>query len=196
MTISYNIQFQYRRLSKKGRLYKQSDFEILELSKLPPLVYANLTNSAACTAISIYSGLFCNKAIPETANPLIINPFQEVRILLSKWGRGLWSDFSIKLTDSLDLDLSLESGWLNNHCFMIFWQNWVNSQIIFTQIWQLFSPRTIWFQNSCHLWICSVFQKDHIIAGPPKNSKLPRQRSCLDFENWKVAAAVVMWLPP
>ena len=64
--------------------HQKSEFEIPELPQLPPLVYANLTNSAACTAISIYSGLFCNKAIPETANPLIINPFQEVRILLSK----------------------------------------------------------------------------------------------------------------
>ena len=97
----YNIQSHYRRPSKKGRFYKQSNFETPELPQLPPLVYANLTNSAACTAISIYSVLFCNKAIPETANPLIINPFQEVRILLSKWGRGLWPDFSIKLTDSL-----------------------------------------------------------------------------------------------
>ena len=28
----------------------------------------------------------------------------------------LWSDFSMKLTDSLDSNLSPESGWDNNHC--------------------------------------------------------------------------------
>ena len=40
----------------------------------------------------------------------------------------LWPDFSIKLTDSLDSDLSHESGWDNNYWYLTFRKNWENSQ--------------------------------------------------------------------
>ena len=76
------------------------------------------------------------------------------------------SDFSMKLTDSDDSDLSLESSWDNAHCYMTFWQNWA---------WQNWAKFTKWlltirtqndkfftqnnFEQILILWICLVFLK-------------------------------------
>ena len=86
------------------------------------------------------------------------------------WSR---SDFSIKLDDSFDSDLSPESGlWDNNHCILIFRQNWENSQNEkFQLIGNFFSLRTILSGNSCHFTdiICTVLPKSHttmIISHP------------------------------
>ena len=50
-------------------------------------------------------------------------------------------NFSIKLTNSFDSDLSLESGWDNNHCCVTFWQNYKFSNLT------IFPPKMVLGEN-------------------------------------------------
>ena len=81
-------------------------------------------------------------------------PCTEMEICILNWvDWPLGFDFSINLTDSLDSDLSLESGWDNNHCCINFRQNWANSQND-----NFFHPGIIWVKIVI-LWIYSVLSK-------------------------------------
>ena len=80
-------------------------------------------------------------------------------------------DFSIKLTDSLDSDLSPDSDWDNNYCSVNFWQSWASLQNDhhFHLKRQHFSLRTILNENSCHFVNLLSFAKtsdnsDHFLS--------------------------------
>ena len=75
-----------------------------------------------------------------------------IRVNIFQFFKPLWSNFSIKSTYSLDSDLSPESGWDNNHCCLTFCTTEQIHKIttILTQNDNLFSPRTIFSENSSH----------------------------------------------
>ena len=62
-----------------------------------------------------------------TCLPIFILVIVGVINCVSAWNSNR-SDFSIELSDSLNSDVSPESGWHNNYCCVIFTQNWVTSQ--------------------------------------------------------------------
>ena len=68
-------------------------------------------------------------------------------------------DFSIKLTDSLDSDLSPDSDWDNNYCSVNFWQSWASLQNDhhFHLKRQLFLPWQFWKKIVVALWIFSAW---------------------------------------
>ena len=63
-------------------------------------------------------------------------------------------DFSTKLNDSLDSDLSPESAWDNNYNSINFWQSWVSLQND-----NIFHQGPFWMKVVVILWICSDLLK-------------------------------------